>query len=73
MGNYEAFVLALRLAITAPTTSEGDRQSQECINIAEQIAPLLTPDEISRAKDEATRGTNLRMSDSMLQQSVVLD
>ena len=56
MDNYQAFVLALRLAITAPTTSEGDRKSRECINMAEQIAQRLTPDEIERAKDEATRG-----------------
>ena len=50
MNNYEAFVIALRLAITAPT----DSKSQECVSMAEQLAQRLTPDEIEQAKQELT-------------------
>ena len=51
MNHYQALVLALRLAITAPTESK----AQECVSMAEQIAQCLTPDDIEQAKIEATR------------------
>ena len=64
MDTYQAFVLALRLAITAPT----DSKSQQSVTLANCLALRLTETAIARAKDEATRDTNLRLSDSMFQQ-----
>ena len=65
MDTYRAFVLALRLAITAPT----DSKSRQSVALANCLALRLTETEIEQAKDEATRDTNLRLSDSMFQQS----
>jgi hypothetical protein len=47
--DYEALVLALRLAITAPT----EEQSQECLAIARQLD--VSELEIARAKSEVTK------------------
>ena len=45
----DALVLALRLAITAPTES----QAQQCVAMAETIAARLSEIEVQRAKKEA--------------------
>ena len=47
--NYEALVLALRLAIDAPT--EGKKE--ECVSIANDLAAQLSEFEVERAKREA--------------------
>ena len=47
--NYEAFVLALRLAIDAPT----EEQAQRAVAMAEDLAPSLSELEFERAKKEA--------------------
>lgn len=49
--DYEALVLALRLAVTAPT----DEKSQECLSMAEGFASKLSELEVERAKREAER------------------
>ena len=49
--DYEALVLALRLAVTAPT----DEKSQECLSMAEGFASKLSELEVERAKREAKR------------------
>lgn len=49
--DYEALVLALRLAVTAPT----DEKSKECLGMAEEFASKLSELEIERAKREAKR------------------
>ena len=49
MDTYQALVLALRLAITAPT----DSKAQECTTLANCLALRLTEDDIERAKIEA--------------------
>ena len=50
MDTYRAFVLALRLAITAPT----DSKSRQSVALANCLALRLTETEIEQAKDEAT-------------------
>ena len=47
--DYEALVLALTLAITAPT----EEKAQECARMGEDIAQRLTPEEVEAAKVEA--------------------
>lgn len=47
--DYEAFVMALKLAISAPT----DEQFDKALEMAESIAPSLNEIEIARAKQEA--------------------
>ena len=42
----DALVLALKLAITAPTAAK----ERKATRLAEEIALMLTPDEISRCK-----------------------
>ena len=49
--DYEALVLALRLAITAPN----DEKSKECLSMAEGFASKLSELEVERAKREAKR------------------
>ena len=49
--DYEALVLALRLAVTAPT----DEKSKECLSMAEGFASKLSELEVERAKREAER------------------
>ena len=48
MSTYEAFKLALRLAVTAPD----DEKSQACVVLATRIATELEADEVERAKME---------------------
>lgn len=50
--NYEALVLALKLAIDAPS----DEKRDECVAIAENLADGLTELELARAKREASGG-----------------
>lgn len=47
--NFEALVLALKLAIISPSKEK----SNNCIQIAENIAEALTAEEIKRAKEKA--------------------
>ena len=47
--NYEALVLALRLAIDAPT----EEQAQRAVAMAEDLASSLSELEVERAKKEA--------------------
>ena len=47
--DYDALVLALRLAINAPD----DEASRKCVHIAEGIAHNLNESEVSKAKIEA--------------------
>lgn len=49
MSKQDALVLALKLAITAPTESK----AQMCVEIAEQIAADLSEFEVASAKREA--------------------
>ena len=49
--DYEALVLGLTLAITAPT----EEKAQECVRMAEEIAQRLTPEEVESAQAEALR------------------
>jgi len=49
--NYQALVLALKLAVTAPT----DDKEQKCIEMAKSFASSLSSDQVERAKNEATR------------------
>ena len=46
--NYEALVLALRLAIDAPT----EEQAQRAVQMAEDLASSLSELEVERAKKE---------------------
>ena len=46
--NYEALVLALRLAIDAPT----EEQAQRAVQMAEDFASSLSELEVERAKKE---------------------
>ena len=48
--DYEALVLALKLAIQAPT----EEKSKECVVMAEQIASSLSEIEVEKAKREAS-------------------
>jgi hypothetical protein len=48
--DYEALKLALTLAITAPT----DEKCAECVEIAEEIASRLSPEQVEAAKIEAS-------------------
>ena len=50
--NYEALVLALKLAIDAPS----DEKRDECVAIAESLADGLSELELARAKQEAAGG-----------------
>jgi hypothetical protein len=47
--NYDALVLALKLAITAPD----DDKSKEVIAMAESIASQMNAEDVERAKQEA--------------------
>ena len=47
--DYDALVLALRLAINAPD----DDRAQECANMVEEIALRLSEFDVERAKKEA--------------------
>jgi hypothetical protein len=47
--NYQALVLALKLAATAPTAAK----AQECVEMAEGFASSLSPEKIESAKKEA--------------------
>jgi len=47
--DYDALVLALKLAINAPN----DKASKKCVQIAEGIAHNLNESEVSKAKIEA--------------------
>ena len=49
--NYQALVLALRLAVDAPT----DEKSQECLEMAKGLASTLSEFEVERAKREAAQ------------------
>ena len=51
--NYEALVLSLTLAITAPT----DEKAWECARIAEGLIQHLTPEEVPQAQAEANYAT----------------
>lgn len=48
--DYEALVLALRLALTA---NEGDDRKDECVAMAEELAQNFSEIEVARAKKEA--------------------
>ena len=48
--NYEAYKLALKLAITADT----EEKANDCVTMATQIETSLTELEIARAKKEAS-------------------
>jgi hypothetical protein len=48
--NYEALVLALRLALTA---KEDDPRKDECVAMAEEFAQNFSEIEVARAKKEA--------------------
>jgi len=52
--NYEAYKLALKLAIKADT----EDKAQECVLMATQIETSLTELEIARAKKESSYETN---------------
>ena len=52
--NYEAYKLALKLAITADT----EEKANDCVTMATQIETSLTELEIARAKKEASYETN---------------
>ena len=49
--DFDALVIALRLAVQAPT----DEKAQEVIEIAEQIAVGMSEFEVERAKREASK------------------
>ena len=49
--DYEALVLALRLAVTAPT----EEKSKQCLAMAEEFASKLNDLEVARAKREAEK------------------
>jgi hypothetical protein len=49
--DLDALVLALQLAITAPT----DEKAQQCIEMAEAFARGLSPEDVSLAKDLASQ------------------
>ena len=51
MTNYDALVLALRLAVSAST----DEKAQECVAMAEELAATLSEFEVERAKREAAQ------------------
>jgi len=51
---YDALVLALTLAITAPDDAKAD----ECANMAEQIAANLSELEVKRAQKDAMVAAN---------------
>lgn len=48
---YEALVLALKLAITAPD----DAKATQCVEMAEQIAANMSEIEVERAKKQASK------------------
>ena len=48
--NYEALVLALTLAISAPT----EEKSAECVEIAESLAQNMSEASVMRAQREAS-------------------
>jgi hypothetical protein len=47
--NFEALVLALELALTAPSTAK----SKKCVDIADQLADLFQVSEVELAKQIA--------------------
>ena len=49
--DYEALLLALRLAVTAPT----EEKSKQCLAMAEEFASKLNDLEVARAKREAEK------------------
>ena len=49
--DYDALVMALTLAVTAPN----EEKSQEVLSMAEDIASRLSEFEVERAKKEAER------------------
>jgi len=49
--DLDALVLALKLAITAPT----DEKAQQCIEMAETLARGLSPEDVSLAKELASK------------------
>ncbi len=51
MNNYDATVLALTLALTAPTPEK----QQECVGIAEKLCTSLSEEEITAAKAAAMK------------------
>jgi len=53
--DYEALVLALTLAITAPT----HKQSAECVIMADTLAAKLTPAQVAAAQAEASAAAHL--------------
>ena len=48
---FEALVLALKLAITAPD----DAKATQCVEMAEQIAANMSEIEVERAKKQARK------------------
>lgn len=46
--DYEALVVALTLAVTAPT----EKESRECLKMAEELASNLSMEQIEQAKKE---------------------
>lgn len=50
--NYEALVLALRLAVTAAGDDQ-DKKEKQCLDIADWLADGLTDAEIQGAREEA--------------------
>lgn len=51
---YDALVLALKLAITAPD----DAKATQCVEMAEQIAANMSEIEVERAKKQASKETS---------------
>ena len=49
--NYSALVLALELAVTAPTQTK----SEQLLAIAEELADIMSEVEVMRAKHEAEK------------------
>ena len=49
--DYEALVIALRLAVTAPS----EEKSKQCLAMAEEFASKLNDLEVARAKREAEK------------------
>ena len=49
--NYSALVLALELAVTAPTQTK----SEQLLEMAEELADIMSEVEVMRAKHEAEK------------------
>jgi hypothetical protein len=56
--DYEALVLALTLAVTAPTDQDADR----CVKMGQLIAAKLTAEQIVAAQAEASAAAHLWQS-----------